>query len=327
MTRTITGMAVLLTAVAFVAAGDTDNASDSIELYLPREITVESAKLALGQITLIDADTDATEKAVEKIAMGRAPWTKESITFDRATILARLASAGIDADRVSFRGARSVTVKRKETIVSGKKITAAAKTYLDANRPRGESVFWKVARTIDDVTVQTSEAVKLQAALAKDAPDGYVKVTVSAMAGTRTLKTLDVLFKLGYVVRKVVAAKDISAGETLTSENLQVVEVESVRPAEGPFAPPLGMVARHDIRKGLEVRDNLVRAPRQAVVIKRGQGVEMRIEGKNFAVRAAGQALEDGKPGQFIKVRNIDTRRIIVGKVMPDGVVVPVVKK
>ncbi|MFP4052717.1 MAG: flagellar basal body P-ring formation chaperone FlgA [Phycisphaerae bacterium] len=327
MTRTITGMAVLLTGVAFVAAGDTSGTSGGVELYLPREITVESAKLSLGQITLVDADTDATESTIRKIAMGRAPWTRESITFDRATILARLASAGIDAEKVTFRGAKSVTVKRKETIVSGEKITTAAKTYLDANRPRGEGVFWKVTRTADDQTVQTSEAVKLQAALAKDPPDGYVKVTVSVMAGKKALKTVDVLFKLGYVVRKVVAARDISAGDAFTTDNVKVAEVESVRPAEGPFAPPLGMVASHNIRKGLEIRDNLVRAPKQAVVVKRGQGVEMRVEGKHFAVRAAGQALEDGKPGQFIKVRNIDTKRIVVGKVMPDGYVMPVVKK
>jgi flagella basal body P-ring formation protein FlgA len=323
--RAILLLATIVLAASATIAGD---ASDKeIKVYLPRERTVETSKLTLGQIALVSCDNDKTANAAEGIALGRAPWKGENIVLDRKTILSRLASSGLDADDVLFSGAMKVTVKRDETTIDSERIITVARKYLAANKPAGEGSFWSLVRKPQDLIVQSPKGVKLSASVADRSPSGCAKVIVRARRGEKDLGKTEVLFRRGYLVQKVVATKDIEAGEKLSTDNATVVTIESLRPADGKFAPPWGMVATNTIRKGREVRDNLLRSPAQKVIVKRGQGVEMRIEGEGFAVRASGQALQDGKPGEFIKVRNIDTRRIVVAKVNPDGYVVPVLKR
>jgi flagella basal body P-ring formation protein FlgA len=50
----------------------------------------------------------------------------------------------------------------------------------------------------------------------------------------------------------------------------------------------------------------------------------MRIRGANFTITSMGEAMEDGRPGEFIRIRNISSRRIITAKVTRDGAVEPV---
>jgi len=312
-------------AASAVLAGD---ASDKeVRIYLPRERTVESDKLTLGQIALVSCDNDKTANAAERIALGRAPWKGEDIVLDRKTILSRLASSGFDADDISFSGASSVTVKRDETTVDAERIVTAARRFLAANKPAGENAYWSLMRKPKDLIVQSPKGVTLTATISDGAPSGCAKVVIHARRKDKELGKTEVLFKMGHLVQKVIATRDISPGEKISTDNATVVTIESLRPAQGRFAPPWGMVATGKISKGREVRDNLIRSPAQKVVVKRGQGVEMRIEGDGFAVRAAGQALQDGKPGEFIKVRNIDSKRIVVARVNADGYVVPVLKR
>ena len=60
-------------------------------------------------------------------------------------------------------------------------------------------------------------------------------------------------------------------------------------------------------------------------IISRNDTVTMKIEGDGFTITALGQALDDGRSGAFIRVRNVDSGRIVVGKVKSDGSVEPVI--
>jgi flagella basal body P-ring formation protein FlgA len=60
------------------------------------------------------------------------------------------------------------------------------------------------------------------------------------------------------------------------------------------------------------------------VAVRRGETVVMRLRGPGFLLTGLGQALEDGRPGGFIKVRNVDSSRVITAKVAADGSVEPV---
>ena len=66
--------------------------------------------------------------------------------------------------------------------------------------------------------------------------------------------------------------------------------------------------------------------PRPRIVVKRNQGVVMRIAGPTFVITGQGTAQQDGHTGDYIKVRNVDSRKIVTARVMFDGTVEPVYK-
>jgi flagella basal body P-ring formation protein FlgA len=259
--------------------------------------------------------------------MGRAPWTEERIVIDRATILSRLASNGLKASRVTFSGADEVAVSRKETSVSSTRIVKAAEAYLKSNLESKKGTTWRVARKPKNVTLPETLDVDLQAELDPNSPHGYLRVNVKVMDDRKELDSVSVLFEVAYPVQKVVATRDIEAGEKISSDNIKIVTETSATPSDEDFVPPYGLVAKHSIRKDAEISRSILQVPERPMLIKRNQVVEMRLEGNGFAVRAVGQALERGRAGDLIKVRNIDTKRVIVAKIMSGGYVQPVVKK
>jgi flagella basal body P-ring formation protein FlgA len=251
---------------------------------------------------------------------------------DRPTILARLASGGIDASAVRFTGSEKIIVCRDEKIVPAEEILKAAEALLQEKRPGPPGCSWKLARAVEDLAVPMSRGVRLRADLAKDTPASgpaaavleRVKVEVQALSGTAELARCEAVFKVLYPAQQAVATKDIAPGAALTQENIRIEAVTTeAKPAEG-WTAPFGLIAVKAVPAGAVVRPAFVQPPRPVILVKRNQSVTMRIIGSGFVVTALGEAMEDGRGGDVIKVRNADTRRVVVARVNFDGSVEPV---
>ena len=71
----------------------------------------------------------------------------------------------------------------------------------------------------------------------------------------------------------------------------------------------------------------MAKTPKPPVVIERNQTVVIRIDRAGLVVTAMGKAMQQGKLGENIKVRNVDSQRVILAKVNEDGTVEPVLLK
>jgi flagella basal body P-ring formation protein FlgA len=160
--------------------------------------------------------------------------------------------------------------------------------------------------------------VRLAASLAEKSPHGYVQVNVSVVSDGETLGARELLYKLMYPARQAVLTADVAKGEALTESNVAIRTVLVDRP-QRRFTNPIGKLARQDLRKGAVLRDGLL-----AARSKRNQSVLMVLEGEGFKLSALGLALQDGRAGDYIKVRNADSKRIITCKINFDGSVEPI---
>jgi len=75
----------------------------------------------------------------------------------------------------------------------------------------------------------------------------------------------------------------------------------------------IGKEVRMSLKAGTILRYSHIERP---VVIKRNQMVYIVARGKNFIVKAKGIALQDGRSGSSIKVKNISSKKILWGKVI-----------
>ena len=294
-----------------------------LRVYLPAEMHIQSSILELGSVCVLRCDDENLAAKASSVALGRAPWTKEAMVIDRQTILARLATCGIPAAQVKISGAEKVTILRDERTVSSDEILKAAEEFLQKSRPGPEGCMWKLANKIEDVVVPEAKDLRIQPRLAKDSPRDSVKLQIAFLSGKTELAATEATFKILYVSQQAVAVKDIPAGTLLTRDNIKVEKVPSEsKPVEG-WTPPYGMVAGKPVASGTVLAGNIIQPPKPEILVKRNQNVTMRIEGKGFVVTAMGEALEDGRGGDYIKVRNADTKRVIVAKVAFDGSVEP----
>ena len=321
--------AILWIAAALALAAPCGAAApDAVRIYLPRDVQVDGESLTLGEIGVVLCSDTQLEAKAAAIAMGRAPWPTETIVVDRRTILSRLAASGIAHGRVNLAGAPRVAVTRNETTFSGERILAAAGEFLGRSPAGKDGCVFSPLRKPQPLTVSGGRGVALVCSLDETAPaNGPVRVAVRAVREGKQLALREVLFKRMYAIRQAVAVKVILAGEKLTDENIEIRTIHSDRPAQAGWTPPNGLMARRRLMPGTVIGAAMTASHRPDLHIRRNQLVRLRVQGRGFLVTGAGQALQDGRCGDFIKVLNVDTDRIVIGRIAFDGAVEPTFKR
>ena len=297
----------------------------SVQVHLPRQVQVEGEAICLADVAVIHCDDAEVAARARGVSLGRSPWLREQLRIDRQTILGRLACSGIRVDRVRLTGAEQVDIVRKGQTLSARQIVAAAEEFLKNQATDPPGCSWRLAQKVEDLASDSVDEVKLCCRL-EPAPPDHVRVAVAAVAGGKALAERSLLFRLLYPQRRVTARRDLPAGAKLSPEDVQIEDVTvERRPAE--FTSPVGAVTAGPVRAGTEVRPEMVKAPAEPATVKREQAVVMRMARAGFRLTAAGVALQDGRPGQIIKVMNADTRRVVNARVGEDGAVEPVLEE
>ena len=295
----------------------------ALHVHLARAVRVSGTGLRLGGLGAVRGADAALVSKASDIAMGRSPWPGERIVIDRRTILSRLATSGISGQAVRLTGAREIAVTRGGTVFEADLLVVLAQTFLKKNPPDAEGCHWRLLRKPKDLLVPEAENIQLKPRLGSNPAGGDVRVQIAATSGEREIGVATVLFGRLYPVRRLVATRNIPAGGVVTRQNAKITIVSASR--KGPeWTSPYGKTCVQAIRTGDVIRPGILRALRPAVIVRRNRIVEMKIQGVGFIIVAKGQALQDGRPGELIKVRNIDSRRIVNARVAFDGTVSPV---
>ena len=122
------------------------------------------------------------------------------------------------------------------------------------------------------------------------------------------------------VAEVVVLTEPVSAGETITADMLAVRKRDMAGAGAG-FADPaavVGRAPRHGLAPGAApseadlAQGELLRRGDPVVLVSRFGGIE---------VRVAGRALGRASPGGAVSVENVESRRIIRGRLVGDGIV------
>lgn len=144
---------------------------------------------------------------------------------------------------------------------------------------------------------------------------GFVSLTFIFKDKEREIK----LKTWGHVevfVSTVVSGKPLSKGEILTKEVLSFQKKPFTRlPNDAVFNEEevLGKELKTSVKPGEIIRRSYLNEP---LVIKRNQDVLIVARSKNLLVKAKGKALQDGRLGDVIKVKNSLSRKEVWGRVV-----------
>ena len=294
-----------------------------LQIYLPREITIKDSVLLLGQIGITRGPENIMKKA-NLVTLGRFSVPGQEIVIPRHTILSRLASNSISASEVTFMGAEEVTVKQKQQIVTNDYFTNLADAFLKKNLTGNSISGWKPLRSAKELVIPDGSK-NIQYSCKMDNIQGtQVSVTITVFSGEKKIGSRSVAFRLEYEIRTAVAISDIAQGTVISTENVKIEKRPSNSPEPSDWKLPYGLIAARAIAANTVIRDDMIGTVGPQIIIKRNQSVIIRIEKPGFLITAIGKTLQDGKAGDFIKVKNADSQRIIIVKVKEDGSVEPV---
>lgn len=320
---------VLLLALAGMAFASDETPAQSesgapgLQIHLPREVTVQGSDLSLDQISVVKGDPSLAALA-GKLGMGRLSIPGQKVVLDQVTILSRLASCGIPADSVRLTGAERVVVRRDQKAVGAEDFIEIAKTFI-RQHPPAPMISEVVPTTKPKDLILPADAGDLQVTprFVRNGARGYVTVQIGVAAGGREIAAREIPFRLKYQCRKVVTSKPVAEAGVFTPENVRIEVTVSDTPESANWRPPYGLVALRPLAENTEIRADMVGAAQSPVVIRRNETVLIRVQRPGLLVSAVGTALQEARAGEYVKVRNTDSRRVIVCKVNDDGTVEP----
>ena len=340
MTARMPSILIVLTAWAAAQAAAPDDRA--LRLYLPRSVTVDAQTLTLGNICVVRSGDAALVEKASTVALGRAPLPQEELVLDRTTIFSRLATLGIRGEGVQLTGAEKVHIrlKEKDRVIPAAELLAAAQALLQRQAPPRQDCRWEPFAPAQELAVAGGSEARLVAALGGEAPAGCLAVTVSAQVGEQALGARQVVFKL--VTPEAPASPPRQPGDAPAAprttpgpaSGAAVNDSAKGSGAAGP-APQQGDAAASGPKPGVprtgafaagaapQLTSGAARLSRP-VVVKASQLVQMRIQRAGLIISATGEAMQDGRTSDIIKVRNADTKRVISARVNEDATVEPV---
>jgi len=308
------------------AARPADDANDdcTLQVYLPREVTVKENCLWLGQVSLIRG-SDSFVAQASRIPLGRISVPGQEIVIDRPMVLSRLACNGIPSSKVTLLGAEKVKVKQQQQTIKGDDFVKQASSFLKDN-PLTASVCRLEPLSIpqDFAVAEAGKDIELRPRLAQTSTGNQARVQIAILQGGRQIGVRETTFRLKYNCRTAVVLVDIPAGSLINSENVKIENTISSHPEPADWKPPYGLIARLHLPANTVLAANMIGPASRPVVVERNQSVIIRLEKPGLLVTAVGKTLEDGRAGEQIKVRNVDSQRIILARVNEDGTVGPV---
>jgi flagella basal body P-ring formation protein FlgA len=309
---------------ASMAANNKDLQKDSeLRIYMPREVTVKDSNLTLGRVSIIQGDETLADNA-NKILLGRISVPGQKIVLDRPMILGRLACNGIPASEVTLTGSEKITVKQQNQIIDSNDFVSLADSFLEKNPPGNSVCKWNPIRKPKDfVAPARSEDIKLSPRLVRTGVKNQARVEIAVLSGSDKIGVRQVTFALIYEHHQAVTKLDIPAGGVINPENIKIEKVHSNDPEPIKWKPPYGLVARRRLPAGTVLAPNMLEPLESPIILKRNQNVVIRIERPGFLITAMGIAMQDGRAGDYIKVRNTDSQRIILARIKEDGTVEP----
>jgi flagella basal body P-ring formation protein FlgA len=297
-----------------------------LRIYLPQEVRLDSASVDLGRVGILLGDPSLIEKA-QSVQLGTFAVEGQTLWVDRNTILSRLASGGIRAHQVQLLGAEKVRIGRYEMTLSADRIVACAQRYLEGKLTDVKGAAVIVLRP-PQPRILSSEAGAAELSVYHDEQQGggVRKISVAILQDGKEIGREEVYFTVRYQSRRVIAARELLPGTTLTSEDIRIETVQTDQREPDGWVVPYGMVTRQRIAEGATVSEGVLEPKQEPILVRRRQNVVVRIDTGALLISAYGEAMDEGRVGEIIRVRRGDRpqERIIVCRIQTDGSVEPV---
>lgn len=298
--------------------------AEGIVVAVPREVHVTGSQLTLGDIAEVSGDGEARIASLRQIRLGSMPTPGNSIVLTKEALGERLVSSGADLNGITWEIPEAISIIADGQVISRQLLvdkSVAAIQSLSGMPMGSPDLKVTLESNVRDVTVAPG-----QSEITVSLPNGIrytgnTNVQALISVNGKLSAKLTLRFDVKLFRQVVVAARQIAAKEVLTSAALRLERLDVGRVSGSYYTQTdkvAGLAVRRALVPGTPIADTMLEKP---VVIKRGKTVSIRARIGALEVSAAGQAMQDGVEGQFIRVKNITTGRVVSGKVIDDSTV------
>lgn len=299
-----------------------------LDIYLPRTVQIDGDVIELGRVGIFSGPEDLAARA-RAVPLGRFSIPGQQITLDRVTIESCLAGSGIASRQVRFSGAERIVVSRNERELTGLQLIAAARSFLETQMAGQEAVILDPEQVPKGYLSQGSALIEVVPLAGQDRILGKRTVLLSLRQEGLEVGRVPVHFEVRFHSRQAVASADIAAGQAIREDLIRFETVQTREPQSTDPAIFAGATAKRAIAAGSVIHPDWLQPPAPPVLVQKRQKVFLKLEVGLMLITASGEAMDEGTAGQVVRVKRGQRpeERIVLGTVMPDGTVQPILER
>ncbi len=312
------GMLVLLLAVTTVAAAAERPAKPTVPplVSLHADSTVRGPEIRLREIADIHADDPSAVERLGAIEVGRAPLPGLSRTLDQAYLKSRLRLAGVDLRQIVLDAPPSISVATASQAVAVSELFSAVRDTIVAARPEDSArlAIQSAAPAGPPLAVPAGRLELRVRPRPGNEWNGSVSAAVEIWIDETLHRTVFVSVKITQVTEVLVAVRGVPRGTPLTGDDVRI-ERREVGTGQEPLRDVSNLAGRQAARPIAAGEVLMAVSVEQPALVKRGEVVLLTVDGRGLRAITQGEAKEDGKEGQLIRVRNLTSNREVYGQV------------
>jgi flagella basal body P-ring formation protein FlgA len=282
--------------------------------------TVTGAKVTIDDISIVESSDEKED--------GRAVSLKKVLLIDALEpggvrqlsayqILDQLRRESIDPGNIGYSIPEQVVVRR-----AGREITKGELQRLVNEYLKGSGREATIRTFSHDGTTRLfAGAATLRIISLERQRVGLSRIAIEAITEEGESVQIHLVSSLDEFMYVPVASRPLSVGNVVNPTDLVMARLDMTR-IPRDVAAQSEWVVGHTIKRGIGVGD-LFRAPDLSLPfdVTAGSSVTLRFSGRGFKATASGSALEAGRVGGAIRVRNESSKRIVEGTVVEPGLV------
>ncbi len=306
---------------ARVIPGSGENSSVGVVINFHTKCKIESKTVTIGDIATVTCDDPELCEKIKSIYVATlsSPGSALTISADQVADILKnnLPNIGVSLHQVKG----TVPVEFVVTRVRGSK----AKGYYE--KIYREYVFSHMPWSKEDVTISdvkiSSTSIdpdknKITYTVAADSSLpflGNTPLSIILFRENKRIGSVRVVGKVNVFKKVARAAHNIKSHEVFSMDDIRFVRENIADLSHDVITDAkdiLGKEAVHSFRVNEIIRKRDIAEP---LLVQKGDIVTILIAAPGLVITSKGQALEGGRLGQMMKVKNIATKRIVIGMV------------
>ncbi len=291
----------------------------TIEVFIPRKASVIEGNPRIVDVVKIKAPKWAI-KAVSRKRLNLSLKRGKSVYVSRSKILKPILDI-LDGGELIIRGEKRVLVTRRNNFITPDELENLIKSEL---KKKGllKGFRWYLSLVYPRKGIEVSSCVSRVKIDGLRLKSGRQIIGVSIIGSSgRLLKKLNVSVDLTIMQRIPVASRELERGRILGSDDVVMKYVDISRIPRGVCMRKEEIVGKR-LRRGMRRGEAFISSYLEDIpLVRSGSPVYIIAESGFLRVTAIGRALESGKKGDIIRVRNISSKKIVYGEVVEKGIV------
>ena len=287
-----------------------------LSIEVNKSSIVNNNLILLKDIAKISGDDNNIVNNVEKICIGYSPLIGKIKVINPSELLIKLAQQGITSFNTDVSLPQNIVVTRGSQLLKKEEIVEDFKLFFQNNLGRESIYQLKELKGAKDILLPEGKLDKQFELIKGLNSENTIPVFLTINVNDTKVATLQLAADVSFLEEAIVATRSIGKDDIINGSDLYIEKREMKTHEKNIFRnimDVVGLKANCVISKGETIKSDMVR---KVPLVKKGDRVLISASSSELKICTVGEILDQGNLGELVRVINVDTHKVIKGKVI-----------